>query len=218
MDGQLSVAIAYDEAFNCYFPDAFDLLELHGASLVDFSPLRDEGLPAEAELVCLGCGHPERHAATLSENHCMKAALRSHLTRGARIYGEGGGAAYLCQHMETPTGELKRMVGVLPAAARLKPTPVPPSPVQVTLSRPNWLGKSGTRLRGYRNPNWDIQPLGEAASYVAEQQHRGELLGSFQAIGSLLHLHFAGMLTLLRRFLRPEVPEPDFRDPWAAVS
>ena len=33
---KLTVAIAYDEAFNCYYPDSLDLLELQSALVVDF--------------------------------------------------------------------------------------------------------------------------------------------------------------------------------------
>jgi cobyrinic acid a,c-diamide synthase len=214
---KLTVAIAYDEAFHCYFEDTLDLLELRGASAVDFSPLRDESLPPETDLVYLGCGHPERFAAALSENHCMKAALRSHLAAGRRIYAEGGGAAYLCQQMETPAGELKRMVGIFPAVARWKPAPTRPAPVEVTLTRPNWLAKAETRLRGYRNRRWDVEPLGLLTGFVAEEPHRYDLVGSFRAIGSMLHLDFAARPSLLDRFFYVREPQPSFPDPWAAV-
>jgi cobyrinic acid a,c-diamide synthase len=214
---ELTIAIAYDEAFNCYFPATLDLLELSGASMMDFSPLHDEHLPPGTDIVYFGCGHPERRAATLSENHCMKAALRSHLAAGGRIYGEGSGAAYLCHQMETPEGEMKRMVGILPAAARLKAVPSPPTPEEVTLSRPTWLGKPGARLRGYRNPNWDLEPLGDVVSFAEEEKHHLDLIGSFRAVGSLLHLNFAVQSELLRHFFHPEVPEPDSHDPWAVV-
>ena len=215
---KLKVAIAYDEAFHCYFQDTLDLLELRGATIVDFSPLRDESLPPDTDIVYLGCGHPERHAAALAENHCIKAALRSHLAAGRRVYGEGSGAAYLCQQMETPGGEFRRMVGILPAAARLKPAPTVPTPVEVTLSRPNWLGEPETRLRGYRSCNWDLEPLGPLTGFVAEEQHRFDLVGSYLAIGSLLHLNFAAQPRFLRRFFYRQVPEPDFADPWAATA
>ncbi|MFH1266772.1 MAG: hypothetical protein ABIK89_13675 [Planctomycetota bacterium] len=216
--GKLTVAIAYDEAFHSYFQDAVDGLELQGASIVDFSPLRDEDLPPGADVVYLGCGHPERHAAALSENHCIKAALRSHLSSGGRVYAEGGGAAYLCQQMETPNGELKRMVGIFPAAARLKRVPSAPLPVEATLCRPNWLAARETRLRGYRNGHWDMEPLGPLTGFVAEEAHRYDLVGSFRAIGSMLHLDFAARPGLLSRFFHPQVPEPAFVDPWAVVS
>jgi cobyrinic acid a,c-diamide synthase len=214
---RLTVAIAYDEAFNCYFQDTLDVLERRGASMVDFSPLRDENLPPETDLVYLGCGHPERYATALSENHCMKAALRSHLAKGRRIYGEGGGAAYLAQQLETPGGELKRMVGILPAVARLERPPTTSVPVEVTLTRRSWLGEAGAQLRGYRNASWRLQPLGALSSFVAEEEHRHELVGSFRAIGSLLHLNFAAQPGFLRQFFYPRVPEPGFADPWTTV-
>jgi len=215
---KLTVAIAYDEAFHHYFQDTLDLLELRGASIVDFSPLRDETLPPGADIVYVGCGHPERHAAALAKNHCMKAALRSHLAAGGRVYGEGGGAAYLCQQMETSAGELRRMVGIFPAVARLKRVPTVPAPVELTLNRPNWLGREQTRLRGYRNSHWDIEPLGHLTGFAAEQENRFLLLGSFRAIGSMVHLDFAARPKFLRRFFYPQVLEPGFADPWAAVS
>ncbi len=215
---KLTVAVAYDEAFNRYFQDTLDQLELWGASLVDFSPLRDESLPPDVDLVYLGCGRPERYAAALSENHCMKAALRSHLASGRRIYGEGGGAAYLCQHMETPDGQRKRMVGIFPAAARRKRASAAPAPVEVTLSRPNWLGKPPSRLRGYRNSGWEIEPSCPLTSLVQEPRHRYDLVGSFRAIGSMLHLDFAARPALVRRFFYPLAPQPSLADPWAVVS
>ena len=98
----LVIAVAYDSVFNCYFPDTLEALESLGATVVDFSPLRDDRLPEGADLVYLGCGHPERYAAELSLNHCMKLALRNHLRGGGRIYSEGGGMAYLCQHLASP--------------------------------------------------------------------------------------------------------------------
>jgi cobyrinic acid a,c-diamide synthase len=214
---KLTVAIAYDEAFNRYFQDTLDLLELRGASIVDFSPLRDESLPPDTDLVYLGCGHPERYAAALSENHCMKAALRSHLAAGHRLYAEGGGAAYLCQQMETPKGEWKRMVGIFPAAASLKRAPQRSAPVEVTLNRPNWLGAANARLRGYRNPRWEVRPLGRLTCFASDDPNHCDLMGSFRAIGSLLHLDFAAQPASLDRFFYPGDPQPVLGDPWAAV-
>ncbi len=214
---KLTVAIAYDEAFNRYFQDTLDLLELRGASIVDFSPLRDESLPPDTDLVYLGCGHPERYAAALSENHCMKAALRSHLAAGHRLYAEGGGAAYLCQQMETPKGEWKRMVGIFPAAASLKRAPQRSAPVEVTLNRPNWLGPANARLRGYRNPRWEVRRLGRLTCFASDDPNHCDLMGSFRAIGSLLHLDFAAQPASLERFFYPGDPQPVLGDPWAAV-
>jgi cobyrinic acid a,c-diamide synthase len=213
----LTVAVAYDEAFNCYYPDALDLLDLWGASVIDFSPLRDESLPAGTDIVYLGCGHPERYAALLSENHCMKAALRAHVREGRRIYAEGGGLAYLCEQMEVPTGEFRRMVGVFSARARLRRQPKRPTPVEVSLARANWLGDEGSRVRGYRNGRWWLEPAGPLTGFADRAEHRHDLIGCFRAVGSMVHLDFAAQPHLLHRFFFPRTPQPAAPAPWTVV-
>ena len=200
---KITVAVAFDEAFNCYFPCGLDLLELRGATIVDFSPLRDECLPPETDIVFLGCGHPERHAAALAANHCMMASLRGHVRWGRRLYAEGGGLAYLCEQMETADGTMAHMTGVFSAAARLNHHPTDAAPVEVTLNRANWLGRAGTAVRGYRNPNWRLEPLGSLTSFLHPRSHPYDLVGMFDAVGSLLHLNFAAQEAVLNHFFYP---------------
>lgn len=213
---ELNVAVAYDDAFNCYFTDALDLLEARGATVVDFSPLREENLPPDTDVAYFGCGHPERFAAQLSENHCMKTALRNHLRRGKRIYAEGGGLAYLCQAMELDDGQRYRMAGIFPAIARRNEQGVRPAPVEMTLDRANWLGHAGTKLRGYLNPVWQLEPAGALAGFVAEPEHRLDVVGTYQAVGSRVHLNFAAQPDFLQHFFYPQVPCMPFPDPWTA--
>jgi cobyrinic acid a,c-diamide synthase len=203
----LTVAVAFDSAFNCYFPDTLDLLELRGAKVVDFSPLRDEVLP-EADVVYLGCGHPEFEAEALSSNHCMLLALRNHVRGGRRVYAEGGGLAYLCEHLETPKGELVPMLGVLPAVARLNRHRVPVRPVEVTIAKDNWLGRAGARLRGYLNSNWSLEATGPLAECLAEPGQEQDLLGQFQVVGSRMHLNFAAQPEALGSFFKPACSKP----------
>lgn len=212
------VALAYDPAFDCYFSDTLDLLESRGASIVDFSPLQDDRLPDRTDIVYFGCGHPERYAEELSQNHCMKLALRNHLRSGGRFYAEGGGVAYLCHHLEMPHGPPQRMAGIFPAIAQLHPSPVESVPVEVTLQGTSWLGEPGTRLRGYRNPMWSLRPIGAVASYVAQPEHRYDLIGVRRAIGSQLHLHFAVQPHLLPQFFQPPFRQPGPADPWTVAS
>lgn len=199
----ITVAVAFDEAFNCYFPCGLDLLELRGATIVTFSPLHDEKLPPGADIVFLGSGHPDRHAQSLAENHCMMASLRDHVRRGRRMYAEGAGLAYLCEHMETDAGQMMPMTGVFPGAARLERPPAMPEPTEVVLDRANWLGSAGTKLRGYRNPHWRLEPLGPLRSFLATGEHCHDLVGAFEAVGSLLHLNFAAQEAALNHFFYP---------------
>jgi cobyrinic acid a,c-diamide synthase len=196
------VSVAYDEAFHCYFRDTLDMLELRGATVRVFSPLRDECLPTNTDIVYLGCGSPLAHAAALAENHCMLMALKEHVCSGKRIYAEGGGLAYLCQHVESADGIRTPMVGALRATARRNPVRSQPEPVEITLASESWLGPVGTKLRGYRNTNWLLEPTGCLTRLAQEQDSEFDLVGRHQAIGSRIHLNFAAQPTLLGGFLR----------------
>jgi len=211
---RLTVAVAFDEAFDRYFPCQLDMLEARGAAVVAFSPLGDEHLPADCDIVLLGGGHPERHAARLADNHCMKTSLRNHVRWGRRIYGEGGGVAFLCQQMVAPDGQVARMAGLLPAVARRVQPVSEPAPVEATLQQPNWLGHAGERIRGYRDPCWTIEPSGQLAGLFSEAEHRLDMAGTFETIGSLLEVHFGTQCNLLNHFFYPHMAAPPDEDRW----
>jgi cobyrinic acid a,c-diamide synthase len=197
------IALAYDDAFNCYFPDVLDLLEAHGAKVRDFSPLSDEALPPHTDLLYLGCGHPERHAARLAKNVCLLEAIRNHVRAGGRVYAEGGGLAYLCEELAAEGGRQFHMVGIFPAVASLRKDPQPPVPVELTLAANNWLGPAGTRLRGYLNCNWQIQPLRALHGQLQEYGHAHDLIARGNALGSRLHLNFAALPEVFSHFIHP---------------
>jgi len=213
----LVVGLAFDEALDVYFPDTLDLLEARGARVVDFSPLKDERLPEGCDVVYLGCGRPERYSEELSQNHCMKLALRSHLCNGGRIYAEGGGLAYLCEHIELPDGRSKRMSGIFPAVARLNDQPGEPEAVELTLSRDTWFGPTGTAVRGYRSPTWDLQLVGSLRPSAAEEDHPKAILSGLGAIGSQVHLDFAVLPELFPRFFDPAAGSSKPDSLWSAA-
>ncbi len=199
----LTVAVAYDAAFCGYFPDTLDALERHGVAVQDFSPLRDESLPADTDIVYIGCGHPELFAEQLADNYCLQTALRDHVRAGRRIYAEGGGLAYLCQQCELPGGERAPMVGILPAAARFNPTGIT-SPVELTLGGASWLGKPDEKVRGYLSDRWRLEPLGRLTSCANEPSRQRDLVQRRQAVGSRVQLNFALQPALLESFLCPQ--------------
>jgi cobyrinic acid a,c-diamide synthase len=197
------IAIAYDDVFHCYFPDALDALESRGAEIRDFSPLRDETLPPDTDIVAIGCGHPERFAAELAQNQCMMLALRGHVCAGKRIYAEGGGLAYLCQSLVLPTGELAPMVGIFPAIARPNPNASAPRPLEVPLAGDSWLGRTGAVIRGYLNDAWRLESTGRLRSLAQASDCDFPLVLRHQAIGSRMHLNLVAQPQLLGGFLRP---------------
>ncbi len=200
---QLRVAVAYDDAFGCYFPDTLDWLESRGATVCDFSPLHDDRLPPLTDVVYFGCGKPELFADELAQNDCMILALKSHLCGGRRIYAECGGLAYLCQQMELPDGKRVPMVGAIPATARLNDAAPPPVARELTLVADTWLGQAPVRWRGYLNARWNIAPNATIHGCAAEAGHELDVVHQQQAVGSRLHVNFAAQEALLESFFSP---------------
>src|SRR5439155_1052798 len=109
-----------DEAFSFYYQDGLDLLESRGARLVSFSPMHDRILPAVDGLY-LGGGFPEVHAAALSENAQMRAAIKDAAVSGVPMYAECGGMIYLARQLVDGAGREYDMAGVLPVVTSMQP-------------------------------------------------------------------------------------------------
>ncbi len=204
----LRVAYAEDAAFGVYDPDALDRLEALGAELVEFSPLCSERLPRWVDIVVIGCGHPEEYAEELAANVSLIASLRNHVCRGHRLYGEGGGAAYLGRSLVLPDRQLP-MAGILPFDAVLREDPQPPFPASRVLSRDSWLGAAGTTVKGYCSGRWTLSPAPvpedcPACSGVLSEQR--DLYFRHHAIGSLIHLPLAALPDVIARFVGPHRP------------
>jgi cobyrinic acid a,c-diamide synthase len=204
----MRVAYALDDAFGGYFPDTLETLEALGAELLDFSPLKDEALPPQVDLVLIGCGFPDLHAETLAANHCLSLALKAHVCQGRRIYSEGGGTAYLGRTMILPDRRVPG-VGILPIESTLRPEWTPPAPVERTLDRDGWLGPRGTVVRGYRSGRWDLTPVdidSHCRNCYGPLSTDGDLTFHHHAVGSLIHLHLGALPEVVSAFIGPHRP------------
>jgi cobyrinic acid a,c-diamide synthase len=207
------VAYAQDEAFGGYFPDTLETLETLGAELVEFSPLRSETLPEDADLVMIGCGHPERFADALAANLSLINALRFHVYKGNRIYSEGGGTAYLGRSMRINGRDIPS-VGILPFDAELKANPTAPVPVSCTIRRDTWLAPRGTEVRGYYSGRWDLRPTSELCHFESgfgKLSDVGDFYYHHHAVGSLVHLHLAALPQVVAAFAGPHRPSLTLR-------
>jgi cobyrinic acid a,c-diamide synthase len=212
-DGPQRIAVAYDEDFCGYFPDTLDLLEEAGAELCDFSPLASEVVPDGADVVYIGCGHPERQPEALAGNHCLLQSLRTFAARGGRIYAEGSGVAYLCREIVVPgkdddSPSRVPMTGLLPAVAHFAASPTPPQPVELCFRIGSWMIEAGTTIRGYRQTDWRIEPAGPLVSYAQDPHQSLDWLGRGDVIGSQVTINLAANDHLLRRFVQPAVSVP----------
>jgi len=98
----VTIGVAFDEAFNFYYADLFDVLPSLGAKTVNFSPVHDT-LP-DADGYIIGGGYPELYARELESNQEMKEAIRAASKNGTPIYAECGGLMYLTDRIVLGAG------------------------------------------------------------------------------------------------------------------
>ncbi|MCL2863890.1 MAG: Ni-sirohydrochlorin a,c-diamide synthase [Methanimicrococcus sp.] len=92
------IGVAFDEAFNFYYPDNMDLILAEGAEIELFSPIRDDKIP-DVDALYIGGGTPEIFAMELSRNESMKASIQKASTAGMPIFAESAGMNYLTNKM-----------------------------------------------------------------------------------------------------------------------
>ncbi|AGB02771.1 Ni-sirohydrochlorin a,c-diamide synthase [Methanoregula formicica] len=98
----VKIGVAFDEAFNFYYADLFDILKTCGAETVPFSPVHDR-LP-EADGYIIGGGYPELFTKELEANDRMREAVREVSRNGTPVYAECGGLMYLTERMVLKKG------------------------------------------------------------------------------------------------------------------
>ena len=108
-----TVAVARDEAFCFLYPANLESLQMLGAELVFFSPLRDDHLPS-ADALWLPGGYPELHAARLQHNSPMRAALHRAWQAGLPMLAECGGMMALSVAIDDQPA-----FGLLPGRTRM---------------------------------------------------------------------------------------------------
>ncbi|WP_083751848.1 cobyrinate a,c-diamide synthase [Saccharothrix sp. ALI-22-I] len=198
--GTPTIAVAGGAAFTFGYAEQVELLEAAGADVVVVDPLRDEALPDGTAGLVLPGGFPEQHAAELSANEKLRAAVTALARGGAPVHAECGGLLYLAKSLDGAP-----MCGVIDADGAMTP--------RLTLGyrdavapQDSVLARAGTRITGHEfhrtalsvphgaKPAWqwrghDLRPVAE-----------GFVLGRVHA--SYLHTHPASAPEVVTRFVR----------------
>ncbi|MEP9410153.1 MAG: cobyrinate a,c-diamide synthase [Candidatus Brocadia sp.] len=201
------IAVAVDEAFNFYYQDNLDLLELYGAELTYFSPLYDKYLPADIEGLYIGGGFPELHAALLASNTTMKESIRKAHKKGVVIYGECGGMMYLLEQLVDFKNKTYEMCGILKGMTKMENKRQGLGYITVQAIHDNLLCEKGDRFRAHEF-HWSSLHVPEdtrftyAISKCDNDKSRFDGLFTDRVLGSYAHVHFATDPGLAKHFLR----------------
>ncbi len=174
------VAVAGGRAFTFRYAETTELLTAAGCDVVTFDPLTDECLPDGTAGLYLGGGFPEVHAAGLSANSGLRAAMLEAVRGGVPTVAECAGLLYLCRSVDGAP-----MVGALDAEARMT--------ARLTLAyrtvdtpSDHLLATAGTRITGHEFHRTIVEPSDHWATDILH--------------ASYLHTHWAGHPEMARRF------------------
>ena len=201
------IGVARDEAFSFYYAASLAELEAHGAEIVTFSPLHDEVLP-DVDGIIIGGGFPEMFAGELTANHSMRDSIRRVAEEGMPIYAECGGYMYLMESLIDFGGMAHDMVGIFPARARMTEKLQMVGYVEAEQLVNTVLGAPGLVLHGHEF-HFSVEEADEEAAAVRPfrftklRNHAQYPAGHIyqNALGSYLHLHFAGCQEAAKHFV-----------------
>ncbi|MCR5756908.1 MAG: cobyrinate a,c-diamide synthase [Selenomonas sp.] len=201
------IGVAQDEAFSFYYSASLKVLASLGAELVPFSPLHEDKLPAVDGLF-LGGGFPEMFAGQLAANAEMRGAVRQAAQAGMPMLAECGGYMYLLESLQDFAGQVYPMAGVFSGQAVMTEKLQMVGYVEAELTRDSLLGKAGMKLKGHEFHFSKEKEVvkGDSAPYIFRKLRNnreypaGQQAGN--ALGSYLHLHFAGCPEAAENFVR----------------
>ncbi|OQZ03066.1 MAG: hypothetical protein B6D34_09435 [Candidatus Brocadia sp. UTAMX1] len=200
------IAVAVDEAFNFYYQDNLDLLELFGAKLMYFSPIYDKRLPDDIDGLYLGGGFPELYASRLASNIAMKESIRKVHRDGAVIYGECGGMMYLLEKLIDFKNNIHEMCGILKGTTRMENKRQGLGYVTIRAIHDTILCNKGDIFKAHEF-HWSSLQVSSKTQYAYEVSKYGDTLPkqdgliTDRVLGSYSHIHFLAFPRLAQQYL-----------------
>ena len=113
LDNKCNIAIAKDDAFCFLYEENINVLKQNGANIICFSPLKDNGIPKDADAIIIPGGYPEEHLVELSKNLDMFKSIKEAYENKMPIIAECGGFMYLHESIEDKENNSFAMAGVV---------------------------------------------------------------------------------------------------------
>jgi len=203
----IRIGVARDSAFCFYYPENLELLANHGAEIVAFSPLSDHKLPDELDGLYFGGGYPELQSARLSENTCLREAVRNQCLAGMPIYAECGGFMYLCERLTDVKGQTYPMAGCFPFGTRMLTRRKALGYREIRMAQSSPLGPAGLVGRGHEFHYSELSTTDTAVPMVYDVAPRSgdnrsaEGYRIHNTLGSYIHLHFGSNPDMAKHFV-----------------
>ncbi len=196
---KVRLGMAFDEAFNFYYPTNIDLLRARGAETVFFSPIHDKTLPSNLNGLYLPGGFPDAMAEQLAGNQTMRKSIKDAAEDEMPIYSEHGGSLYLTKSLTNFECSTFPMVGALPGKAEMdKKLQALDSTLMETIND-NLLNQRGSIIHGHEYHFSKIIDVPKDAKFVFKMcigkgidgKHEGWMEHNVMALHGHIHFGFS---------------------------
>ncbi|NMP23690.1 cobyrinate a,c-diamide synthase [Sulfobacillus harzensis] len=198
------VAVAYDRAFNFYYPANLDLLTQLGAELLWFQPTSGDHVPREATHLYLGGGFPGEYLADLVQHPDMLADVRHRvLCDQIPTLAECGGYMFLGEAIWSH-GTRFPMVGAIPMETEMTPSLQELGYREMTVLTEG-IFPFGSRFRGHAYHHSRIRRSNGLVSAYQVSSARAPLApeghGTSKLVAGYSHLYFPSAPEAVRTWL-----------------
>jgi cobyrinic acid a,c-diamide synthase len=203
---KVKIGVAFDEAFNFYYPSNLNLLSNLGAEIIRFSPIHNKTIPEGVSGLYIGGGFPEMFLQQLEANQTMRHSILQAIDSSMPVYAECAGLMYLTKTVADFDGKSYHMVGALDGNTHMtNSTLVTYSQAQVTT--PNILSGIDAVIRGHEFHNSVITDIPPDAEF-AYQMLMGEGIKDKKdgwtrknTLASYMHIQFAQDPAIAQTFM-----------------
>ncbi|MDQ7783471.1 MAG: cobyrinate a,c-diamide synthase [Desulfomonilaceae bacterium] len=193
----LRIGVLRDSAFQFYYPENLEALQVTGVELVEISALEPVELP-ELDCLYIGGGFPETHSDRLAGNLIFKESLRRAVEGGLPVYAECGGLMYLSRNLLVDDN-VYPMAGVFPVDTVLERRPQGHGYIRAEVARANPFYPLGTIVTGHEfHYSYVTAPVEKSADYAFKvlrghgmDGHR-DGIRTVNALGTYIHVHALG--------------------------
>ena len=197
-----TIAVAYDKAFNFYYPDNMDLLKEIGVTIKTFSPIADAEVP-KADLIYIGGGFPEMFAKELEANKSMRKSIKEAYENDVPIYAECGGLMYLGDSLVDFKGNRYSMVGAISGYSQMQKGLKRFGYCVATAKEDNLIAYKGQQICGHEFHSSEFHSDVEAVftmQKIVGDEVVDEWSGGYYSrntFATYLHIHFYNNLSIV---------------------
>ncbi len=198
------IALARDAAFNFYYQENLKLLESMGAELVEFSPLKGEVLPDQADGLYIGGGFPEEFAEELTKQKQVMESIKTAIEKGLPTLAECGGFMYLTEELETTDNKQYKMIGIIPGMVKMQTKLASLGYREVIGEEGNFLLAGDLKAKGHEfhystfHPKTEIQHAYQTKGMRGIKQE-GYMKGNL--VAGYTHFHFGSCIEMAARWI-----------------